>query len=297
VLTSQLNHGLALSNDGRTIFASSVEAVFAWDYDAESGAVTGLPRRLIANLSNSDLVTRTLLVSKKAEGMLLVSRGGDEEDGAASEVVSNGFSQIRAFNLTNLASTTSTDPSAHYYNFPTDGRVLGWGLRDSIGMAAHPVTGGIYAVENSVDRIERNGADLGDDNPGEELNFLGVLLNDTTTTTTTNNNNNQTDMATNKPNFGYPQCVAIWDLAAIPANERDDDRLAVGTQIAVHGNTHTDQMCAARYYAPPRLTFPAHYAPIDIIFDAGGEVAFVSFRGSCEFRFFPFPLSPCHCVC
>ncbi|KAK4237813.1 L-sorbosone dehydrogenase [Achaetomium macrosporum] len=258
-LTS-LNHGLAISNDGKTIYASSVEAVFAWDYDAEVGIVSGTPRTLIANMSNSDLVTRTLLMSKKHDGMLLVSRGGDEDDPAASEIVSNGFSQIRAFNLTNL---TTADPSPHY-NFNTDGRVLGWGLRNSIGMAEHPATGGIYAVENSVDSVKRNGVDLRENNPGEELNFLGYL-NDTNPTTT-----NQAGK-----NFGYPQCFAVWDLADIPEN----DRLAIGKQIAFMGNTLTDQMCAARY-EPPRLTFPAHYAPIDIKFEEGGETAYVSFRGS-----------------
>src|SRR5690348_14115440 len=106
-LTSQLNHGLALSDDGKTLYASSAEAVFAWTYDAPGGSVIGTTRTLMANMSNSDLVTRTLLMSKKQPGMLLVSRGSAEENAAQTEVVTNGLSQIRAFNLTNLTAETA----------------------------------------------------------------------------------------------------------------------------------------------------------------------------------------------
>lgn len=255
-LTFQLNHGLALSEDGTTLYASSAEAVFAWTYDARGGQVTGEPRTLIANMSNSDLVTRTLLISKKQRGTLLVSRGSGENDAAQTEVVSNGLSQIRAFNLTNL--TSSSAP----YNFNTDGLVLGWGLRNSVGVAEHPVTGGIYAVENSVDGVRRNGVDVHENNPGEELNFLGYL--------------NGTSTANQGRNFGYPHCFAVWQVDEIPENEG----LAVGKQFAMQENsTLRDETCAEEY-VPPRLTFPAHYAPLDLKFTEGGEAAYVTFRGS-----------------
>ncbi|KAK4119050.1 soluble quino protein glucose dehydrogenase [Parathielavia appendiculata] len=249
-----LNHGLALSNDGNTIYASSAEAVFAWAYDARGGRVTGQPQTIVANMSNSDLVTRTLLMSKKQPGTLLVSRGSGDNDAIQTEDVTNGLSQIRAFNLTNLTSSSSP------YNFNTDGAVLGWGLRNSVGVSEHPVTGGIYAVENSVDGVQRNGVDVHENNPGEELNFLGYL--------------NGTQGGTG--NFGYPHCFAVWQVDEIPEN----DGLAVGKQFAVQENsTLRDETCAEDY-VPPRLTFPAHYAPLDIKFSAGGEEAYITFRGS-----------------
>lgn len=205
-------------------------------------------------MSNSDLVTRTLLVSRAHPGMLLVSRGSAEDDAARTEVLANGLSQIRVFNLTNLTEGSE-------YNFNEDGLVLGWGLRNSVGVAEHPVTGGVYAVENTVDGVHRNGVDVHENNPGEELNFLGYV----------------NGTGTGK-NFGYPTCFAVWKVDEIP----DNDGLGVGKQFAVQETgTSKDETCAEKYQ-PPRLTFPAHYAPIDIEFDGDGKEAFVSFRGSCE---------------
>ncbi|KAG7285741.1 hypothetical protein NEMBOFW57_008035 [Staphylotrichum longicolle] len=237
-----LNHGLALSDDGNTLYASSAEAVFAWTYDAKGASVSGQPRTLIANMSNSDLVTRTLLMSKKQNGTLLVSRGSAEQHSAQTEVVTSGLSQIRAFNLTNL--TSNSKP----YVFSNDGLVLGWGLRNSVGVGEHPVTGGIYAVENSVDGVQRNGKDVHENNPGEELNFFGYL--------------NGTTTANQGKNFGYPHCFAVWEASEIP----DNDGLGIGKQFAVLENsTLRDETCAEKY-VPPVL--------------GGRETAYVTFRGS-----------------
>ncbi|GAB1315408.1 hypothetical protein MFIFM68171_05618 [Madurella fahalii] len=252
----ELNHGLALSNDGTTLYASTAEAVFAWTYDATAGSVSGERRTVVANMSNNDLVTRTLLMSQMQQGTLLVSRGSADTDAAETTVMSNGLSQIRAFDLSNLTDAASP------YNFNSAGRVLGWGLRNSVGVAEHPITGGIYAVENSMDGVTRNGQDVHENNPGEELNFLGTLNGEA--------HENQGS------NFGYPHCFAVWEASEIP----ESDGLAVGMQFAVQeNNTLTDETCASDYTAP-RLTFPAHYAPIDIKFAEDGATAYISFRGS-----------------
>lgn len=100
--------------------------------------------------------------------MLLVSRGsdGNVDDEAAEQ--SSGHSQLRAFNLTDLGQ--DDDP----YDY-MDGVLLGWGLRNSVGVAEHPVTGGIYSVENSVDQLRRSGKDIHTNNPAEEMNFHSTL--------------------------------------------------------------------------------------------------------------------------
>ncbi|KAB5566712.1 soluble quino protein glucose/sorbosone dehydrogenase [Coniochaeta sp. 2T2.1] len=251
---TNLNHGLGLSTDGKTLYASSVESVFAWDYDAQAGKVSGEPRVVINNMSNNDLVTRTLLVSQKQPGYIVVSRGGTSDLDEAT-VLSSGLSQIRAFNLANLTSISKP------YDFETSGRVLGWGLRNSVGVAEHPVTGGIYSVENSIDGVTRQGTDIHENNPGEELNFHGYL-------------NATTDHQGG--NYGYPRCFAVWDPNEIP----DNAGLAVGTQFAMTENTTvTDELCASDYVSP-RLTFPAHQAPLDIKFNPEGSEAYVSFHGS-----------------
>ena len=78
-----------------------------------------------------------------------------------AESLDSGHSQIRAFDLDNVPDNG--------YDFASDGLRLGWGLRNSVGVAEHPETGGIYSVENSVDQIMRDGKDVHQDNPGEEM--------------------------------------------------------------------------------------------------------------------------------
>jgi glucose/arabinose dehydrogenase len=58
-------------------------------------------------------------------------------DFAAAQLKS-GISQIRAFDIGNL-------PDGRPYDYPSEGRLMGWGLRNSVGVAEHPVTGGIYS--------------------------------------------------------------------------------------------------------------------------------------------------------
>ncbi len=169
--------------------------MFAWDYDAKAGTVGLTSRQVVNNMSNNDLVTRTLLMSNKQPGTLVVSRGSSDTLEAQARVLSSGLSQIRAFNLTTIPSTP--------YDFDANGTVLGWGLRNSVGVGEHPVTGGIFGVENSVDGVKRDGQDIHENNPGEELNFFGVL----------GSRSNQGG------NYGYPQCFAAWNVTEIPNND------------------------------------------------------------------------------
>ena len=44
---SSLNHGIALSPDGKTLFASSVAAVYSWTYDGTTGTVSDRGKLLV----------------------------------------------------------------------------------------------------------------------------------------------------------------------------------------------------------------------------------------------------------
>ena len=145
-------------------------------------------------MDNTDHNTRTLLVSSFALNYLLVSRGSSENFDPGAADVSNGRSQVKAFVLNSV-------PDGGY-DFTTDGVLLGYSLRNSVGIAEHPITGGIYAVENSVDNFYRDGVDVHQNNPGEEMNFLGIIL-----------NNQYTSQGSN---FGYPDCFAAFDPARSP---------------------------------------------------------------------------------
>lgn len=139
---------------------------------------------------NSKHVSRTFLLLQIDNDTLLVSRGSSENMDLVAAQLDSGRSQVRAFNISNL-------PDGRPYNYPSEGRLLGWGLRNSVGVAEHPVTGGIYSVENSADQVVRNGTfDIHEDNPGEEMNFLGYL-----------------DCSTGDlgGNYGCPFCFALWN--------------------------------------------------------------------------------------
>ena len=218
-------------------------------------------------MANNDLVTRTLVTSKVQPGMLIVSRGsGDNYDVDALNIAS-GLGQIRAFDLSNV--TSSSDP----YDFDSTGRLLGWGLRNAVGVAEHPKTGGIYSLENSIDGATRDGVDIHENNPGEELNFHGYL-----NSTTTHQGGN----------YGYPRCYAVWDASSMP----DATDLSVGEQFSMTTNSTLNDTTCADDFVAPRLTFPAHQAPLDIKFNDDGTTAYITFHGSSEYPSSLFPTPP-----
>lgn len=232
--------------------------MYAWNYDSSTGTVTsGSPQTLVTGMDGTDHVSRTLLLSRDVAAgttKLLVSRGSYSNYDQAALTVTSGHSQIRAFDV------SSSMAGQFPYSYTSDS-VIGWGLRNSVGLAEEPTTNALYSVENSIDDVTRDGTDVHDDNPGEELNYHGPVSQITSSTA---------------PNFGYPYCFALWDTTAFP----DIGSLTVGDQFSmVQTTTIDDQKCAANYQAP-RLTFQAHMAPLDLLFVPDGSAAYVSFHGS-----------------
>ena len=242
-----------MTADGKTLYASNPEAVYAWAYSPLTGNITSSNSSIITGMSTTDHTTRTLLLSKKVNGTLLVSRGSTANIDPAAQLISSGHSQVKAFNLLN---------QSHTYTFDTDGRILGWGLRNDVGIAEEPLMGGLYAVENSVDEMTRNDVDIHQNNPGEELNFLGYL--------------NGTHYAEQGANFGYPGCFSVWNASAIPNNTG----LHVGSPFAIGTLNATNNDVGCAQTVPPRLTFEAHMAPLDIKFNPTGLTAWITFHGS-----------------
>ena len=209
-------------------------------------------------MSNNDLTTRTLVMSRKSPGNIIVSRGSSQDFDLDALNVNTGLSQLKAFSLGNLSS--SSPP----YNFNTDGRLLGWGLRNAVGVGEHPISGGIYSLDQGVDGMTRSGQDIHENNPGEELNFHGYL-------------NSSTDHQGG--NYGYPSCFSVWDTA-IP----DNSGLVVGDQFPMAQNSTLNDVICENNFVGPRLTFPAHMSPLDIEFTADGTTAYITFHGSSKSR-------------
>ncbi|KAL2119698.1 hypothetical protein VTJ04DRAFT_6659 [Mycothermus thermophilus] len=257
-----LNHGLDLSDDGTTLYVSTVEYADRYTYDAATATVSNRTR-LVTGMSHATggHSTRTLLLSRKYPDLLLVSRGSGPNIDPLAQDVSTGVSQIRAFNVSEAALAAN---GGQPYRYATSGTLVGWGLRNSVGVGEHPLTGEIWSVENSADNIFRAGVDVHEDNPGEELNFHGVPVPD-------EDNPNPFLGA----NYGYPLCLALWNTTDFP----NIDSLTVGKQFALNDTTASDEWCDANT-TPPRITFRAHTAPLDIKFSPAGDRAFVTFHGS-----------------
>ncbi|KAJ6437856.1 glucose/sorbosone dehydrogenase [Purpureocillium lavendulum] len=257
ISSTELNHGLALSDDGETLYVSSSSKVYAWAYDAKAGTVGGANRTVIANMSSTDKTTRTLLASRKQPGMLVVSRGSVDDEDPLARNKSSGHSQIRAFDVARLGDKDAA------YDF-MDGVLLGWGLRNSVGVAEDPSKGGIWSVENSIDELTRNGQDIHQDNPGEELNYHGRL-------------NDSSTAKDQGGNYGFPRCYAIWNTTNFPSL----GSLTTADQFPGPDDAKTlsDDQCNKDYVAP-RLAFQAHTAPLDVKFTQDGSNALISFHGS-----------------
>lgn len=262
----QLNHGLQLSEDGTILYASTNDAVYAWPY-IQSPLSLGTGYTILTGMKGGGHVTRTIQLSKKTPGWIIVSHGSDGNLDSNALNITTGSAQVKAFYIANL---TDTSPPLDFVN---DGVLLGSGLRNSMGLAEEPTTGGIFSVENSADNLERDGQDIHESNPGEELNFLGIL-NPTAVNTT----------ASQGPNYGYPSCFALWDTS-IPS----PGKMTVGSHFALvsQGEINSETMVAEfddawcdQETVQPRLTFPPHNAPLDIKFTEDGNFAYVAFHGS-----------------
>ncbi|RAR11318.1 soluble quino protein glucose dehydrogenase [Stemphylium lycopersici] len=250
-----LNHGIAFSQDGNTLYASSHSHVYAWEYDAFQGQTTSDARDVVEGMGDDEgHTTRTLLMSQVVPGMLLVSRGSVGNIDLQTLDITTGVSTIKAFNMNNMADSA--------YDHASSGLLLGWGLRNSVGVAEDPISGGIYSVENSVDNIMRAGELIKENNPGEELNFHGYL--------------NGTESEVQGGNYGYPSCFTAWNVSEIPGYDgMVGEQFAIGDQNA----TVNDTFCQDDRIAP-RLSFQAHMAPLDIKFNPNGTAAWVTMHGS-----------------
>lgn len=243
------NHGIDLSADGKTLFTSSLASVTAFPYDAAAGTV-GAGKVIVSGMSiQGTHPTRAILASKINPDVLLVARGSQANVDTQTTTQQAGRSMIKTFSLKQVGQTAAP--------YTTGGEVLGWGLRNVVGMGEDPVSGNVWSVENQMDDIRLGGRDVHNENPAERLVFHGKM--------------NATTNPQKGLNFGYPSCVPAWNSQLL------GNSLQVGDLFSPDGVPQASD-CSQR--AKGRIHFPPHTAPLDVTFNANGTSAYVAFHGS-----------------
>ncbi|TAQ88464.1 hypothetical protein B7494_g3247, partial [Chlorociboria aeruginascens] len=248
---TNLNHGIYLTPDGKTLYASSATTVYKWTYDPVAVSV-GTSSIVVMGMNTAGHITRTLLIPQNQPNLLVVSHGSDANLDYPAGTLSTERAVIKVFDMNSV-------PSGGY-NFVTGGYQAGYGLRNEVGIVFDG-NNLLWGVENSSDDIQRtvNGqtTDVHADNPADELNYIGNVS------------------VANTQWYGYPTCFTIWNPSGVT-----DKTFSVGDQFVLTPNsTFNDTTCISNS-APPRLGFQAHSAPLDSKFDATYSNLYVSFHGS-----------------
>ena len=123
---NSLNHGLQLSADGNTLYASSMTQVYSWPYTASTQTL-GTRATIVTGMFNGGAhVTRTLQLVPGKPNLILVSHGSNANLDMDSARASTGRAIIKAFDM-------SAIPSGGY-NYVSQGYVVAYGLRNEVGM-------------------------------------------------------------------------------------------------------------------------------------------------------------------
>jgi len=229
------------------LYASSPTIVYRWKMAAPRVAL-GAAEVVVRNVPCCHHTTRTLVFD--SDGNLFVSSGsGSNLDKDSSH------SQVRLFNLS-VVPTGGIEWTA--------GFLWADGLRNEVALAFDP-WGRLWGVENGVDDLDRPdlGPNLVKDNPAEEMNLLY------------------------RPGhfYGYPYC---WSEFKLPEKTAKGPGAQWAQPETMHDGVHTDAWCKnPANVVPPMHAFPAHMAPLGIIFAFNNSfgakyqnISLVAFHGS-----------------
>ncbi|KAI0023955.1 soluble quino protein glucose/sorbosone dehydrogenase [Xylariomycetidae sp. FL0641] len=248
VSSSSLNHGLALTPDGKTLYASGERSVWSYAYDPATMKTSG-QKTVITGIDSGIHSTRNVMVVASQPNMVLVQVGSNANLDQQSAQPATGRAIIKIFDMSKAP--------ASGYAYKTSGEVFGYGLRNEIGFIQDP-NGIVWGVENSGDDFRLNGQDIHKDNPAEKLNNLGDPL------------------TARDVWYGYPTCFSVWDPASFSGKS-----LKTGSHfmLAAGNGVTSDADCDTKA-TKPRLSFQAHSAPIWNAFDANATNMYVTFHGS-----------------
>lgn len=123
---TNLNHGIRLSPDGNTLYASSMTTVWKWSYNPTDATITGTATVLVTGMSNGGHATRTIAIPENNPNLLVVSCGSNANLDMPSGDAAIGRAIVKVFDL-------SSAPSGGY-NYASGGYSAGYGLRNEVGI-------------------------------------------------------------------------------------------------------------------------------------------------------------------
>lgn len=121
----QLNHGLALSPDGKTLYVSSSPTAWSYSYDAKTMTASN-QTVVIKGMNQGGHATRTLAIPPNNPNLLIASCGSNANIDDAAVKKETGRAIVKVFDL------SKTPAGGYTYN--SQGWYLGYGLRNEVGI-------------------------------------------------------------------------------------------------------------------------------------------------------------------
>lgn len=186
-----------------------------------------------------ELTTRPILLHPANKpSIILVSSSLAENIDPTARDPSSGRSQIRAFNLSSVA----TPPVQDFFS----GTLVAFGIRNPAGFAFLPPQSfdHLWVVDNgaSIDNVTGLTSTFFNDNPADELNLVQAPLSN--------------DSSRNRF-YGFPDCTTLWNPLADPAGDPQFTHLRTGAQFSLDLEAdRNDSWCrSSQNNIPPRLSF------------------------------------------
>jgi glucose/arabinose dehydrogenase len=123
---TNLNHGIFLTPDSKTLYASSSTTVWRWTYDPVAAAISGSSTVVVNGMLAAGHVSRTLSIPKNNPNLLVVSHGSNGNLDMPTVSPSAARAIVKVFNMSNV-------PSGGY-NYVSGGYTAGYGLRNEVGI-------------------------------------------------------------------------------------------------------------------------------------------------------------------
>lgn len=138
---NQINHGLSITPDSKTLYASSETTLWSWAYDPLTRKISN-QKTIVRGMSTGIHSSRTVAVVPQQPNLVLLQVGSNSNFDMASQQPGTGRAIIKIFDASKAPSNG--------FNYNTEGEVYGYGLRNEIGFTADP-NGVFWGVENSGD--------------------------------------------------------------------------------------------------------------------------------------------------